>query len=126
MIESSVDLAENLLKVRYRGHVDAEQSRRGADELEALLKRFQAGFRLLADLSDLEKMDLECVPSLNRMMDLCDQAGVDLVVRIIPDPHKDIGLKIMSLFHYQKRVRIVTCRSTAEANSVLQGYNSGL
>lgn len=120
MITASIKLAENLLLVRYSGHVDPEQTRRGADDLETLLRKFHPGFRLLTDLSLLESMDLDCVPALKRMMDLCDQAGVDLVVRVIPDPHKDIGLSIMSLFHYKKRVRIVTCRSAAEAYSVLE------
>jgi hypothetical protein len=40
---------------------------------------------------------------------------VETVVRVIPDPHKDIGLNIMSLFHYRRRVRIITCETLAEA-----------
>jgi hypothetical protein len=43
------------------------------------------------------------------------------VVRVIPDPQKDIGMQIMSLFHYDRRVRIVTCESLAEAMKVLAG-----
>jgi hypothetical protein len=41
------------------------------------------------------------------------------VVRVIPDPQKDIGLNILSLFHYRKRVRIVTCETLDEARKVL-------
>jgi hypothetical protein len=44
-----------------------------------------------------------------------------MVVRVIPDPQKDIGLNILSLFHYRRRVRIVTCKTLAEAMKALAG-----
>jgi hypothetical protein len=66
-------------------------------------------------------MDLTCVPYIKRMMDVCNKKGVELVVRVIPDPQKDIGLNILSLFHYRRRVRIVTCQTLAEAKKVLEG-----
>jgi hypothetical protein len=40
-------------------------------------------------------------------------------VRVIPDPHRDIGLKIMSIFHYAGDVQIITCQSLAEAEEIL-------
>ena len=52
-------------------------------------------------------------------MDMCNEKGVEMVVRLIPDPHKDIGLNIMSLFHYRRRVRLVTCETLAEAMKIL-------
>lgn len=119
MVEAKFDQTGNVLRVRYGGRVSAEDVRAGADELPALLRPFQPGFRLLADLTTLDEMAMDCVPHLKRMMDLCNDAGVSLVVRVIPDPHKDIGLNIMSLFHYRKRVRIVTCRTLAEAEQLL-------
>ena len=48
-------------------------------------------------------------------MDLLDEAGVSLVVRVIPDPKKDIGMNILSLFHYRNRPRVVTCARMIEA-----------
>jgi anti-anti-sigma regulatory factor len=119
MYSSEIDESVNLLTVRYTGHVDAEQTRRCAKECESAVQKLHPGFRLLSDMSDLEQMDLDCVPHLKRMMDLCDKGGVELVVRVIPDPRKDIGLNIMSLFHYRKRVRIITCKGLAEAQKIL-------
>jgi hypothetical protein len=66
-------------------------------------------------------MDLACVPYIERMMDLFNKKGVETVVRVIPDPHKDIGMNIMSLFHYRRRVHIVTCKTLAEAMKALEG-----
>jgi len=34
-----------------------------------------------------------------------------MVVRIIPDPRKDIGLNILSRFHYRRGSRFVTLRN---------------
>jgi anti-anti-sigma regulatory factor len=119
MYYSTIDEGTNLLTVRYTGQVDAEQTRRCAKECEIATQKLKPGFRLLTDLSGLEQMDLACVPHIKRMMDLCDKAGVELVVRVIPDPHKDIGFNIISLFHYRKRVRIITCAHLEEAQKIL-------
>jgi predicted choloylglycine hydrolase len=88
--------------------------------IPGLVPDLRPGFRLLTDLSGLESMDLACVPYIEQMMDLCNKKGVEMVVRVIPDPHKDIGLNIMSLFHYPRRVRIVTCETLEEAMSALE------
>ena len=52
-------------------------------------------------------------------VDLCNKQGIEMVVRVIPDPQKDIGLNILSLFHYRRRVRIVTCATLEEAMKAL-------
>jgi hypothetical protein len=119
MFQAEVDKATNLLKVSYKQHVGPEDTKRAEEELPVLLAGLSPGFRLLTDLSALESMDLACVPYINDLMDLCNEKGVEIVVRVIPDPHKDIGLNIMSLFHYRRRVRIMTCETLAEAMKIL-------
>ena len=42
-------------------------------------------------------------------------ADVGLLVRVIPDPTKDIGLDILAIFHYRHRPRMVTCKNLVEA-----------
>jgi hypothetical protein len=74
---------------------------------------------VLVDLTDLEKMDVGCASFIEAAMDLCNEKGASTVVRVIPDPHRDIGLQIMSIFHYSGDVRIITCQSLAEANEIL-------
>jgi hypothetical protein len=60
------------------------------------------------------------VAHVRRMMDMCNEKGVEMIVRVIPDPHKDIGFSILSLFHYHRQVRIVTCATLDEALKVLE------
>ena len=52
-------------------------------------------------------------------MKLCDEKSISAVVRIIPDPKRDIGLQIMSHFHYSGDVKIVTCESLSGAMEIL-------
>jgi hypothetical protein len=119
MFQAEVDKATNLLKVRYAQHIGPEDTKRAEEKIRALLTDLRPGFRLLTDLTALESMDLACVPFIKKMMDQCNKKGVETVVRVIPDPHKDIGLNILSLFHYRRRVRIVTCETRAEAMKIL-------
>jgi hypothetical protein len=119
MHQAKVDKETNLLRLHFSQHVNAADAKSCAEKVEDLLAEVQPGFRLLTDLSGLEAMDLQCRPHINRVMDLCDDAGIDMVVRVIPDPRKDIGLNIMSLFHYRRGVRIITCERLDEALRVL-------
>lgn len=121
MFQVEVDKSRNLLKIGYAQHVGPEDTKRVEEKVPPLLADVRPGFRLLTDLSALESMDLACVPYIKRMMDLCNQQGVEKVVRVIPDPHKDIGFNILSLFHYRRRVRIVTCATLEEALKALEG-----
>ena len=104
-----------LLHLSYIQHVTPEELRRGYEDAKAMAADLQPGFHLLADFGRLDSMDLACRTELGRFMELADQSGVGLLVRVIPDPSKDIGLDILALFHYRKRPRMVTCKNMAEA-----------
>jgi hypothetical protein len=106
---------QQLLYLSYFQRVTPDELRRGREHLCALLADLKPGFRLLADFERLESMDLACTTEIGRIMELVDQSGVGLLVRVIPDPSKDIGLDIMSLFHYRHRPATVTCQNMAEA-----------
>jgi anti-anti-sigma regulatory factor len=119
MFRASLNKGNTVLEISFSGIVPVEEVRRGAEQMESLLAEIHSGFRLLTDLSHLDSMDVAAVPVIDKMMDLFNRRGVDTVVRVIPDPHKDIGLSIMSLFHYRRQVRIVTCETLAEAEKIL-------
>lgn len=106
---------KQLLHLSYFKRVKPEELRRGADDVQSLMKDLKPGFRLLADFERLESMDLACATEIGRIMELLDQSGVGLLVRVMPDPGKDIGLDIISLFHYRNHPQTVTCKNIAEA-----------
>lgn len=119
MFLATISKPKQLLYFSYVGRVSVGELMRAREDLAALLAELSHGFRLLTDLSQMESMDLDCAQEIGKMMELCDQQGVVLVVRIIPKPAKDIGLNILSLFHYRRHLRIVTCENMAAAAKLL-------
>jgi hypothetical protein len=111
--------SKQLLLVRYIGQVELDEFQIAREDLMTQLGELSPGFHLLADFSQLESMGLDCAPELGRMMDLFGQASVGLVVRVIPDPSKDIGMNILTVFHYSHRPRVVTCQNLADAARAL-------
>lgn len=119
MISFEANVPRSLLEIRYGGVVSAEECETGLDQLRSALTKLDAGFRVLVDCTQLESMNVNCAPSIEKAMDLCNEKGATTVVRIIPDPRRDIGMTIMSMFHYRGDVRILTCQNLAEADEIL-------
>jgi len=115
MLKAEFDKSKNLLHVVSSRRVTAEDTARWREQLGQLLPDIRPGFKLLADLSPMDSMDLDCMPDIAWSMEALDKAGISKVVRILPDPRKDIGLNIMSLFHMRRRVPLVTCDTMEEA-----------
>jgi hypothetical protein len=79
------------------------------------MDNLKPGFFLLTDLSNLESMEASCAPEVGAIMDLCSERGMLTVVRVIPDPNKDIGFDLISRFHLPPQVKVQTHASLAEA-----------
>jgi anti-anti-sigma regulatory factor len=119
MVTVEVEQPRSLVVIRYRGRIGPVDVKQAQEEVRAGLGKLESGFRLLVDLSELESMEVSAAPYVEKIMDLCNEKGVSKVVRVIPDPHRDIGLQIMSYFHYGAGVQIVTCQTLAGAAEIL-------
>ncbi len=119
MFQVQTDTARNVLRIILSQEVERTQARQCREKIEVLLPELQPGFQLLTDLSRLDRMDYACATEIRVIMDLCQKKGVSKVIRVIPDPHKDIGFRLMSFFHYGRDVPIVTCETLAEAEEKL-------
>jgi hypothetical protein len=119
MFKVEAEPAKKLLIMTFAQHVGPEELEQANVKLPALLDQLPPGFRLLSDLSRLESMDPACLGYIKTNMDLLNKRSVSKVVRVIPDPQKDIGLNILSLFHYRRGLPIVTCETMDEAMAVL-------
>ena len=118
-LELTVDPGQNIFRMSFCGVIAADAMHAEATHSVELIGQLRAGFTVLADLTDLERMELDCVPHITRLMDRFVTAGVGRVVRIIPDPDKDIGFTLLSLTHYRGRVPIMTCATRGEAELAL-------
>ncbi len=107
--------SKQLLYLHFVGTVRPEDFKVGQAEMAAQLAGLAPGFRYLVDMSGLDFMGLECMAALGGLMDLIGQSEVGLVVRVIPDSSKDIGMNILTIFHYPHRLPVVTCQNLAGA-----------
>ena len=119
MFETNADPFKNLLTFAFAGNVTQSETARWKGELSKLLVRLKPGFKLLSDFSSVESFELACAPDVEEVMDLLNEAGIVKVVRIIAHPRQDIGLSIMSLFHYRRCISIVTCQTMEEGLAAL-------
>ena len=60
-------------------------------------------------------MDSAAARHIAKIMDAVAEKEVASVTRVIPDPHKDIGLNILSHFHYGPHIQIATFATLADA-----------
>jgi hypothetical protein len=119
MITYSIDDAGRVFTLSYRSHVTPSEVNDFLDAVRPHLDRLRPGFVLLSDLTGLKSMDPACAEGVGTIMEAVSERGATLVLRVIPDPSKDIGLNLISLFHYRKPLRVQTLSSLAEALVVL-------
>jgi len=115
MYSVEIDRSKRLVVISAVQHVTAEQAKLVAQQLRELLHEFAPGFRVLADFRWLESMDSAAAPHVAKIMDALAEKGVASVTRVMPDPHKDIGLNILSQFHYGPEIQIATFETLADA-----------
>jgi hypothetical protein len=120
MVSVDANDVGRLVSIKWSGRVNLDEMRRGTDEIAALVSNMRPGFRVLADMTEMESMDPAGAPYIGTIMDLCVTKQVERVVRIIPDPRKDIGFNIMSHFHYGSKVHVVTCENLSQAMEALE------
>jgi hypothetical protein len=108
-----------VLTVVFHGRISLPEMQAHLAEVISVTDRITGEFTLLTDLSKLDAMDKSCVPALGKIMDCFRKHGVRQIIRVTPHPEKDIGFNILSLFHYDRSVPIVTCATRAEANAIL-------
>jgi anti-anti-sigma regulatory factor len=119
MFLATSNKSKRLLYISYIGKVDVAELQRGSQDLRLLLAELPDGFKMLVELDRLESMDISCIEELGKMMELFDQHGLEQVVRVIPDPTKDIGFNILARFHYHNNPRMTNCETMIQAAKLL-------
>lgn len=115
MYAIEIDGSKRLLVISASQRVTAEQAKLAAQRVRELLHDVAPGFRVLADFRWLDSMDSAAARHIAEIMDALAEKGVASVTRVMPDPHKDIGLNILSQFHYGPEIQIATFQTLADA-----------
>jgi hypothetical protein len=115
MVSVEIDKAKRLLVVSAAGHVSKEEVEKAAARVREALEDVAPGLRVLTDFRWLESMRPSAAPYIAEIMDALAEKQVASVIRIIPDPGKDISLNILSQFHYNRDLPISTVETLVEA-----------
>jgi len=124
MYSVELDRSKHLLVISASQRVTAEQAKLAAQRVRELLQDVAHRFRVLADFRWLDSMDSAAAPHIAEIMDTLAEKGVASVTRVMPDPHKDIGLNILSQFHYGPEIQIATFQTLADALQSMAGGDS--
>jgi hypothetical protein len=124
MVSVEIDRSKRLLVISAAGHVSKEEVKRAARQVREVLQQVAPGLRVLTDFRWLESMPPSAAPHIAEMMDALARKQVASVIRIIPDPGKDIGLNILSQFHYSHDLPISTVETLVEALDRLLEQNA--
>jgi anti-anti-sigma regulatory factor len=119
MYKVELDQSKRLLVISAARHVTAEEVNAVAQSVRELLHDVAPGFRVLVDFRWLESMDSAAAPYLAKIMETLTEKRVASVARVMTDPRKDIGLNILSQFHYGPEIQITTFETLADAVQTL-------
>ena len=125
MFYVEADRSKRLVVISVAGHVNANEAKEAAQKVREILVDIAPGFRALSDFRWLESMQTDVSPYVAEIMDALAKKKVSSVIRVMPDPRKDIGLSILSQFHYGPEIRTVTFETLADAIGSLAGEEAG-
>lgn len=126
MVSVEIDGSKRLLVVSAAGHVSKAEVKQAAEQVRNTLRDVAPGLRALTDFRWLDSMRPSAAPYIAEIMDALAEKQVASVIRIIPDPGKDIGLNILSQFHYAPELPITTVATLVEALDRLIEQNAEL
>jgi hypothetical protein len=115
MYAVELDRSKRLLVISAAAKVTAEEAKMAAQRIRELLRDVAPGFHAFADFRWLESMDPAAARHIAAIMDALAEKNVASVTRVMPDPRKDIGLNILSQFHYGPDVTVTTFETVADA-----------
>ena len=115
MYAVELDRSKRLLVISAVQRVTAEEANLVVQQILERLRDVSPGFHVLADFRWLKSIDSAAAPHIAEIMDARAEKEVASVTRVMPDPHKDIGLNILSQFHYGPDVTITTFETLADA-----------
>lgn len=123
MYSVEADTSKRLIVISAAGQVTKEEVKEAARKVRKIVEDTEPGFQLLTDFRWLNSMDSAAAPHVAEIMDVLAAKQVGSVTRVVPDPRKDIGLNILSQFHYGPKIPIATFETLADAVQSLAAEN---
>jgi hypothetical protein len=119
MITTTIYHKQNVLHLSFKGHVCLYHFYNLEGSLPSTFRYLRPEFTLMTDLSGVEEIDFVCGAAFADLMERVVEAGVGQVLRVVPDPRKDIGLGILAVFHYPHSLPVRVYEDLSEAMKAL-------
>jgi hypothetical protein len=119
MFVVEIDSSKRFVVISLAGHVTVEEAKATAERAREVVADAEPGFVALADYRWVDSMATGAAVFIGQIMDAFAAKEVRAVVRVMPDPHKDIGLNILSPFHYRPETKLMTFETLADAVQAL-------
>ena len=123
MYSVEADKSKRLIVISAVGHVTTGEVIEAAQKVREIVKDTAPGFRVLSDFRWLDSMQASASRHVAEIMDAVAAKKVGLIARVIPDPRRDIGLNILSQFHFGPEVQIANFETLADALQSLAEYS---
>jgi len=120
MYKIDMDIDKRIVSIKIMGEFDLKQSQEMYRDAAIILKTAEGPLMVLSDISEAIDIKHESIEALSKVMELFNSHGTKQVIRIIPDSSKDIGLNILSRFHYSPDVKIHTFDSREKAGEYMR------
>jgi small-conductance mechanosensitive channel len=121
MFVVELDHQKRFVVISVAGRATAEEAKQIAERVREIMDQVEPGFVALTDFRWLDSMASGAAPFIAEIMKAFAAKKVSAVARVMPDPHKDIGLNILSHFHYGPEIRLMTFETLADAIQSLAG-----
>lgn len=115
-----IDQSHNRMHIILAEHFTRDEARELLGKCIDRIGEVAPDYRILCDLTSLETFEHSAKLIYRRIMDLCNAAGVKKVIRVYADLMQTFGLNIMSAFHYNDTVEIVSTDSFTRARRHLE------
>lgn len=120
MVEVHADRERQILTIKLSQRVSAQEMESHLPRVNDELDKLKSGFIVFTDLSALEFMENTATDQIGTYMGIFNEKGVSRIVRLVPDPSKDVGFKLLAIFHYDEAIPTVTCETEDDAAKALQ------
>lgn len=121
MFVVEIDSSRRFVVISVVGYVTTDDARDTTQRVREVLAEVEPGFVALVDYRWLDSMATGAAQFIAEIMDVFVAKKVSAVVRVMSDPRKDIGLNILSHFHYGPEIKVLTFETLADAIQSLAG-----
>ena len=110
-----IDRTHNRMHIMLTDHFTESEAVELLEKCKARIDEINPDYHILCDLTSLETFEYQAKLIYTQVMDLCNATGAKKVIRIFADPMETFGMSIMSTFHYNDDVEIVSTDSFTRA-----------